>query len=345
MASFAELNKALKKAHKYLIKASEANKEDINKQKTVQASHGEHVREFTKLLTIHLLKENELIRKVINKGISEAKKEGREVAYNTFNSIRKKDGYVITGLGDRVLDAYEIKITSFDEAVDNFLRRGVLDGELKFEVMCGDKKELDKIQVRSSNGKSYPLWMILEFGMFSKYENLYAIRKPRPVGVKLFQDPEIMNRLQRRKRIPEYLPMYTGKMEGYRYGRYTYHYQKIKKSTKKQADFIVKIFKMANINSMLKSSSTRNKQRIFERKETYGIKGRHFIYYSRMAVVDVLTYYTSSYRNNIKLNYLPNGAYYSDIRPYIHLYEMDPTPDKREFLEAVRKKINIMMAL
>jgi len=344
MASFAELNKILKKTQNNLIKISALNKDKIDKQKSLQAVNNQCINEFSRLLIAHLLKRNQKFRKFITRGISEAKKKGLEAARSNFMSVRKKDGYVITGLGQRVLDAYDIKITSFDEAVDNFLKKGILGSELKFEVICGDKNELDKIQVKSSNGKSYPLWMILEYGMFSKYENLYAIRKPRPAGMKLFQDPDIMNRLQRRKRIPEYLPMYAGKMEGYKYGRYSYDYRKIKKATKKQADFIVKIFKMANINSMLKSSSTRNKQRIFERKKTYGIQGRHFIYYSRMRVINILLNFTYWYMRDIRLDYMPNGDYYSQVTMvYADVYNRDETPDKREFLKAVRKQIDMMM--
>ena len=63
-----------------------------------------------------------------------------------------------------------------------------------------------------------------------------------------------------------------------------------------------------------------------------------------MRVINILLNFTYWYMRDIRLDYMPNGDYYSQVTMvYADVYNRDETPDKREFLKAVRKQIDMMM--
>jgi hypothetical protein len=218
--------------------------------------------------------------------------------------------------------------------------------------------------------------MILEYGLFSKFEDLAVTDTFKPVkgytartrhynlfrvvyGQKIggpagstsvkkiilrqrTDDPIVAGLLKRRKRVPEYIPMavqidYERKIKQIQKpGRWFTTSKTVRVSTGSSSN-IERGFRMVRLDKLYRSQSQTGI--IEEKKRTYGVAGRHFIFKSRQAT---LTKVQNDLNRVITraTDYYQRGAGSKNIKELRKIYDGDTTIDKTEFQRLIRQKIS-----
>lgn len=227
--------------------------------------------------------------------IANAKDAAAEAATNKYMNTRraKESGEITTGRGDQILNELRAIANKPHETIrSNPFRQIPTKMSFKFDFGIND---LNAIQVTSNKGKSYPLWVILEFGQFKKYKfretnmEVSKIIAGRLVQRKLDKLDDMRTAVRNRKRKTSYLPMRKS----------------IKTDNGSGEEEKVVLWRMQTISSLRKLF--RNSPGTIEKRiSKYGTRPGHFMYTARL---------TMSHRMENSVREIM-GEYYGKTLPY-----------------------------
>jgi hypothetical protein len=203
------------------------------------------------------------VKAVSEKISKQAEMAGRQ-AFDAGASTRAKESWEkSTGAGNLVKQNYQV--TPSYSAIGN-----IKNFPSKIQITFNhDVGQLDRIVTR--HGGSYPLWMILEYGIFAGFDVPDAALKnvsikggaAQQIGMRGYMGDSMGNRIQMAKKPPsKYVPVisrihsFTGPLDNWGRGQ--------EKNTQYG-------WRMAKTNSA----------RLKAKAATYGLRGRHFVFAGR----------------------------------------------------------------
>ncbi len=367
MDSFTDVNRYLREQSRVVGRLRKATKAITGQE---QGSFRTLLKQY---IVTHALREDSPLVSEISKLAKSASRYGVQAANNAYNSVPKGD-WPSTGIGANVINAYNI---TYDYSVSGVHREFNSPRYLNLNFSFGNRDELDSFQV-SGGGKSYPLWMILEYGLFSKfvdpaiqdtfatvkgYRGSYQARTrhyklfsvmyggkgdfARKVALKQRTDDSVVaSLLRKRKRIPEYVPIQV-----------QVNYKRTLIKTRKEGRWFtttkVKRIGLSDNPNIPRGAiergfrmvrldrlydSNTQADKIELRRRSYGVAGRHFIFSSRQATMTKVQNELNTIINKAT-NYYTNGNGAQELKKLLKIFTEDTSDNKTVFRRTVRRMI------